>query len=122
MVTYRFGTFETNSSRTHSMVICNKKELEMWKHGELVAHRYDCKLFTLEEATEKLKKYAPEQFDSEGNFVGGRFANTLEDALDSKLNLYDMYRWEGDLETDTTNYTSPSGDELVIVCRYGCDG
>lgn len=122
MVTYRFGTFETNSSSTHSMVICNKKEFDLWKKGEMFASRDDDKLITLEEAQEELLKYDPEYFDSTGVFVGGRFADTLKDALHYELGLYDFYRWGGELETDTTKYTSPSGDELVIVCRYGYDG
>lgn len=32
----RLGIFETNSSSTHSIVICTDEEFEKWKNGELV--------------------------------------------------------------------------------------
>lgn len=32
----RIGTFETNSSSTHSLVVCTDEELEKWKAGELL--------------------------------------------------------------------------------------
>ena len=33
MKTIRLGTFETNSSSTHSMVICSEEEYEKWANG-----------------------------------------------------------------------------------------
>jgi hypothetical protein len=30
--------------------------------------------------------------------------------------------WGGEYETDTTHYTSPSGDKLVIICEHGYNG
>ena len=39
----RRGTFETNSSSTHSLTICTAEEFEKWKCGELLFNRWsDC--------------------------------------------------------------------------------
>lgn len=32
----RIGVFETNSSSTHTLVVCTDEELEKWKKGEIV--------------------------------------------------------------------------------------
>lgn len=45
----RLGVFETNSSSTHSVVICSDEELEKWKNGELVYYSWDEELVPLEE-------------------------------------------------------------------------
>lgn len=34
-ITVRYGTFETNSSSTHSLVICTAEEYEMFRSGKL---------------------------------------------------------------------------------------
>lgn len=40
----RKGTFETNSSSTHSITICTKEEFEKFKNGELVLDEWEEKL------------------------------------------------------------------------------
>ena len=37
----RFGTFETNSSSTHSLVIGTPEQIEKWENGELFIYYYD---------------------------------------------------------------------------------
>lgn len=41
MKTIRIGTFETNSSSTHSITMCMEEEFEKWKNGELYYIPYD---------------------------------------------------------------------------------
>ena len=41
MFTIRKATFETNSSSTHSMVICTQEEYDKWSKGELYASRWE---------------------------------------------------------------------------------
>jgi hypothetical protein len=36
VIQVRFGVFETNSSSTHTLVVCTDEELEKWKKGEIV--------------------------------------------------------------------------------------
>jgi hypothetical protein len=40
MINVRGGTFETNSSSTHSIVICSKKQFDDWKSGKVLFDPY----------------------------------------------------------------------------------
>jgi hypothetical protein len=44
MIQIRQGVFETNSSSTHSITICTKKEYEAFENGELMFDEYFGKL------------------------------------------------------------------------------
>lgn len=123
MVTLRLGTFETNSSSTHSMVICTEEEYEKWAKGELYASRYYDGFKTKEEVIEEARKEYYERFDSEGNFISNDEYETVEEFLnDWHTEWYNLDDWAGDLECDENSYTSPSGDKIRIICRYGYDG
>ena len=123
MKTIRLGTFETNSSSTHSMVICTEEEYEKWANGELYASRYYDGFKTKEEVIEEAKKEYDERFDSEGNFIPDDEYETVDEFLnDWHTEWYDLDSWAGDLECDENSYTSPSGDKIRIICRYGYDG
>ena len=66
----RRGTFETNSSSTHSITMCTESDYDKWKNGEMYWNRWDCKLVPkedikpedLEEDGEKLY-YTYEEFN-----------------------------------------------------------
>ena len=47
MKTIRIGTFETNSSSTHSITLCMKEDYKKWENGEL--YYYDERLVSKEE-------------------------------------------------------------------------
>ena len=47
MKTIRIGTFETNSSSTHSITMCMKDDYKKFKNGEM--YLYDEKLITPQE-------------------------------------------------------------------------
>ncbi len=36
----RRGVFETNSSSTHSLIMCSEEEFEAWKRGEVLFQEY----------------------------------------------------------------------------------
>ena len=123
MKTIRLRTFETNSSSTHSMVICTEEEYEKWANGELYASRWEDGFKTKEEVIEEARKEYYEKFDSEGNFIPDDEYETVEEFLnDWHTEWYDLDNWAGDLECDENSYTSPSGDKIRIICRYGYDG
>lgn len=103
----RIGCFETNSSSTHSLVVCTKEEYNKWKSGELL---YDGEFITPEEALLQIQKYTPE-------------VTKIEDV--DNLNEYDISTfadWGYDYEQSTTRYTTKSGEELVIRSYFGYDG
>ena len=123
MFTVRNNTFETNSSSTHSMVICTEDEWNKWVNGELFACRWKSGFKTKEEVVEEYKKEYSSFFDKEGNFITNDRFDSLEEFMEYySTEWYDLDRWVGDLESDETTYTTPSGDVVKIICRYGYDG
>lgn len=128
MIKIRKGVFETNSSSTHSMVITPEDNKEYYVMG------WDDDVYTKEELIEYLKE--------------GINNHNRENPLDEKLfpenvDLYTLVTlaiecsviWEdekpqtieqwldsGYLENDTTYYTTPGGENLIIYSKFGRDG
>ena len=122
MITMRQGTFETNSSSTHSMVICTKDEWDKWAAGELYASRDYGGFKTKDEVMEIFRKKHSEYFDAEDNFIPDDEYETLEDLIDDYgTEWYDMDDWVGELESDENEYTTPGGEVIKVICRYGYD-
>ena len=145
----RQGVFETNSSSTHTLTICSKDDFDKWKHGEIFWldndwHKLDTNknFVTPEELEELAEKYNEEQ--QERINAGDKFAKVLDidkvlnerpdydswrdsywDTERSSLEAYTMDDWyacNGDLETYSQSFTSPSGDEMVSFGAFGYDG
>lgn len=145
----RQGVFETNSSSTHTLTICSKDDFDKWEKGEVFWLDNDWqKLGTdkefvtpkeLEELAEQYNEEQQKRIDS-----GDKFAHTVDiDKVlneqrdcDSYYNSYwdtersafeaytmdDWYARNGDLETYSRSFTSPSGDEMVAFGAFGYDG
>ncbi len=94
--TIRFGTFETNSSSVHSLVMCSKQEYNLFKSGDLLLDRdYD----------ELVPKIAVDANEDDYN----------------RYQTYDEFFNDGYYETFEQSYTSESGDEIVGFGYYGHD-
>ena len=100
----RIGTFETNSSSTHSLVMMSKDKFEKFKAGELFW--YDGDILSKQEVLEVVKKW-DEDITLE----------TLEEELDGELKTYDDY--SGDYETFYSEYKTESGEVVVSLGYYG---
>lgn len=90
----RAGVFETNSSSTHSLVICSKEEYEKLQKGELFIDYYYDKLISSKEDA----KYPEDVI-------------TLDEFFDNDY-----------LETFSRSYTTPKGEEVVAFGKYGYNG
>lgn len=122
MISIRKNTFETNSSSTHSMVICTKDEWDKWAAGELYASRWYDGFKTKDEVMEEYRKEYSDYFDEEGNFIPNDEYETFEDfQSDYSTEWYDMDGWVGELESDENEYTTSSGEVIKVICRYGYD-
>lgn len=112
----RYGVFETNSSNTHAMTIFTKEDYERYKNDKslFASKRGNNGVFTEEELREKALK----EYREYGHRYTDDFNEYFEDWIcDEGYCTYgDFFE---DLEVDKTEYTSPSGDELVMLCRYG---
>lgn len=90
-VVIRYGVFETNSSSTHCMVMCTKKEYEDLKNG-LKSIYYNSQTY--------------------GYYVGENGeGETLKDFLGSSDNFEEFEQY----------FTTASGEEIVAFGYYGED-
>ena len=98
MKTVRKNVFETNSSSTHSVTIMSLEDYKRWENENLY-YDFNNEVFVTHD--EMIEKYLVE--------------NDLTE-MDDEDSLDDF------LEVDTTNHTTKSGDEIVIICKYGYNG
>lgn len=92
MIQIRHGVFETNSSSTHSMVVCSEEDYQKWVDGELL---YDYGSLVKRE-----------ELDQE----------YLED-----YKTYDQFMDSDYEEVGETIHTTPNGEKVHIVYKYGHD-
>ena len=134
MKTIRHNTFETNSSSTHSLLILTEEENYKMNNGELyLTNKYDETIITKEERDtifyEAISNYNETIVDYNDE-MGAKLITTIEefmetdDYLDNRSEFpcnIDEWADREYLAYDYSNYTSPSGDKLVIHVVYGND-
>lgn len=125
----RRGVFETNSSSTHSLVMCLKSDYDRWVKGEVILYTgsgwcypkdhapQENHFYTKEQAWEfeKSSKYPPADdmdWDSE---------EAEEYLQDNEWYTYDNYE-DQYLEWFDDTYTTPSGEEVIAFGQYGYCG
>lgn len=126
MKTIRANTFETNSSSTHSLIILTEEEEQKLDSGELyLSTKYNTDLITKEEAYKiflkamEIDNYIQDpEYSLEENIKD--YLENCDDRYELPCSL-DNWTSEDYLAIDTNHYTSPSGDKLVIICKYGND-
>lgn len=64
----RKGVFETNSSSTHSMIMCTGEEYQKFEDGEMLVNVWDGELFSYDDITDFIKSgdYYKDQFTKSG--------------------------------------------------------
>jgi hypothetical protein len=123
MIQIRRNVFETNSSSTHSITICTKDEFKKWQNGELYFVKYEEVFVSREEVL---------KFIREDKWINGHYSTELKEmsneelleefAVEVECFSWDKYWEDIYLESYEVEYTSPSGDELVVFGQYGYDG
>ncbi len=99
LIQIRRGTFETNSSSTHSLVMCSGQEWDKFMKGELV--------FDADSDTFIPEIMIDDDYDEEDD--GKRYYTYKEMFEDGDF----------DYETITEEYTTKSGDKVVGISYYG---
>ena len=139
----RCNVFETNSSSTHTLAICTEDEYKDWQDGKLLFNKWN-ETFVKNSIniTKQDRKEAEERYTT----YKGKYYKDWSELTDSEREEYTYnyiaqqrrqeksFSFEEDgltyqefmqncnndgLETETSHYTSPSGDKLVITCAYG---
>lgn len=131
----RHNVWETNSSTSHSVVIMTAEQNDKWENEDLYYYpgRWDYtfnnlsdeqkpksgRLYTQDEVLQFYKligyEYKPEKEDED---------YTVDDYIYEMGDFIGYDRWSNDeyLEQDTNYFTTPSGEEIVVHCKYGYDG
>lgn len=142
MLRVREGTFETNSSSSHNIVIVEDSQLEKWKNGEI---------FYIEDGNKFVSKYEKEKYDASlyGELIlehandnvyqeeiveaikNNRLKEYVQEMIDDDIWYVDSYdrplsfeEWESvwenrELEEDSEEYITPKGEKIHIFCQYG---
>lgn len=129
MKTIRRGVFETNSSSTHSITIIDKDTYDEWK---LENNCYD---FNTKKIISKEERFKTLLFNTFFDTYYGQDSDYISETdIENYLQYnqkyeeipltYDEYNdtlEDYELEHDINNFKTKSGDELIIICRYGHD-
>lgn len=139
----RKNVFETNSSSTHTLAICTEDEYKDWQDGKLLFNKWN-ETFVKNSIniTKQDRKEAEERYTT----YKGKYYKDWSELTEAEREEYTYnyiaqqrrqeksFSFEEDgltyqefmqncnndgLETETSHYTSPSGDKLVITCAYG---
>lgn len=133
----RRGVFETNSSSTHSLTMCDEETFEKWKSGDLMFDKYAEEFIdSVPELSDEQKNAAKEYYeysmekywkqwgdltDSEKEEWYGKYA-TEEGIVSEDAVTYDQFMDEAYLESFVGRYTTKNGDKVVAFGLYGYDG
>ncbi len=126
MKNIRRGTFETNSSSTHSITICTEDEYTKWKKGEMFFDRWDEKLITKKEYDEEIarlkKSFEEEHCDYEWEDEEEK-QETFEEWLSEDKTYYSYEEYQDAIEHETyvEKYTTPKGEKIIAFGYYGND-
>ncbi|MBO7693884.1 MAG: hypothetical protein J6T10_14785 [Methanobrevibacter sp.] len=111
----RRSVFETNSSSTHSVTVCEKSDWDKFVKGELVL--WGEKLIPLTEAKRMWQEYN-ETFSGTNCDI-----RTFEEYCEFEyIKTYKEWLDNYDLETYKEDFTTSKGEEIVVFGVYGYDG
>lgn len=139
----RRNVFETNSSSTHTLAICTEDEYKDWKDGKLLFNKWN---ETFVKNSINITKQDRKEAEERYTIYKGKYYKDWSELTEAEREEYTYnyiaqqrrqeksFSFEEDgltyqefmqncnndgLETETSHYTSPSGDKLVITCAYG---
>lgn len=114
MLQIRNNVFETNSSSTHSICITTKNKFQEWVNGNVYYSSWCDKFVDKDEVINEANKIKSEYYNEDDDVnrirqdeVG---AYTFEEIVNDNCLTYFQ-----------EEYTSPSGDEIVVFGQYGND-
>ena len=144
MITVRHNVFETNSSSTHSITICTRKQFDDWKAGKCFFNvETDTFIYPNEDSVKRYRQEAIDQYksqrdsdpysvkwdmlspESQEKYISAHVKYKLEQERSSYCSMsYDNYRHyhkEG-CEYTEIFYTTEHGDQIVAFGKGGYDG
>lgn len=125
----RKGVFETNSSSTHSLVMCLKSDYDKWEHGEVLLYAGWGYGYSNDNSPQENHFYTKEQvieFEKSSNCPPSDDMNWDSEEAKEYLRERDWRTFEDYddeyLEWYEDIFTTPSGETVVAFGQYGYDG
>lgn len=115
--TVRRGVFETNSSSTHSLSMCEDSDYKKWISGEYVYDYNRGELISLSERENRLEELRVryrEYIEDEK-----RIQEYVDDAINDRFLTYEEFFDDDYYETYHTEYTTKSGEKIHAFGKYG---
>lgn len=147
MIKIRQGTFETNSSSTHSIVICNQEEYDKLQNNELFVKYYSGEIVKREQVVNDILNYLYENVNTKDfletisdilhrditeidkevimSFDNTEFAEFLQEIhLWFDCDYKTLEDWLDDeyLESEQHSRKFDDGATIYTFCKYGYDG
>lgn len=118
----RRGTFETNSSSTHSITMCKESDFNKWKNGEMYWDRWNESLVSKEEVEKEMAKLKEEFISEHPDYDKDDidWEEQLEDYLNSDKEYY-TYEEFNDYDYMEYETFEDSYDGVVAFGYYGMD-
>lgn len=131
----RYGIFESNSSSTHSLTMCDEKIFDAWKRGELLYDPYGyCEQeFISANLSDEKKIEAAKYYDENHDDFQKDWKDLSEkvkekyymkyakenNLIDEDYKTYDEFMDDDYLETFVDTYTTQGGETVVAFGKYG---
>lgn len=125
MKTIRIGTFETNSSSTHSITMCMESDYEKWKKGEMYWNKWDDALVPKEEVEKEIAELRKEFITDNPGFDENseEWQEKFEEYINSDKTYYtyeEFYSYEYmEYETYKSEFITPNGEKVISFGYYG---
>lgn len=119
----RKGVFETNSSSTHTMIMCTGEEYQKFEDGEMLIDWMDEELFSYDDIVDLITDdYYKDKFSESGIDITDKRAVVKWAAanIDDLQDADDFYD-DTCLETFSQSFTTESGEKVVAFGKYGYD-
>ena len=128
MIQIRRNVFETNSSSTHSITMCMKKDYELWRKGKVwFIDRYDAEFLPWDELIEYITKRQHVDID-DIETIKRDYADGYIERVEDMLADYDIFTYSSwmdkkkpELERFTDEFTTPNGETIMSFGYYGDD-
>lgn len=125
MLTVRQGTFETNSSSTHSITMCTESDFNAWGRGELYFDRWNDELVTKEVVEEDFAKLREEFINKHPDFDENdeEWLEELDDFVNDDKQYYTREQYfeyiDDCYETYEDRFTTSNGETVIAFGYYG---
>lgn len=121
----RNGTFETNSSSTHSIIIMTADKWDEFKKTDKYLADWDGELYLVDDLIADMKKW-PDLYENVDLSNREACVEYLTGGGGSDFFTYENWVTYDKLsnlaKAEVKHFESPSGDKMVAVCTYGYQG